>query len=255
MEISFRAHTGFGAGLRVDLERIKDKDGVWKRMEGFLFQEPSYRNGSRAVIGFLFLQCPCQVGRGASPLWTGCSFHLGLFYPLPGSRVFLERTGWDKNNPEVLPRFHGAAIFAAGFIRESVGTRFKRIFRWGLRTRTLFPRQDQAAIFALKGEMKPADDFFTMTSEASWYYYLDKPCPTRFPYIWTAAPEEFQREIVQDLSLKKVKWVLFRDDDWSGWIDGISNEEKFPVVARFIRGNYHPFQSVEGREIWVLNGS
>ncbi len=147
-----------------------------------------------------------------------------------------------------------ASILAAGVIRDIRWKALQKNFPLETADSAFIPPEDRAAILFLKSEMKPGDEFFTMTSEASWYYYLDKPCPTRFPYIWTAAPEAFQRDINQDLLIKKVKWVLFRDDDWSGRIDDISNEEKFPVVARFIRENYHPFQNIAGREIWVLNG-
>ena len=58
--------------------------------------------------------------------------------------------------------------------------------------------------------------------------------------------------MVKDLSAKKVKWVLYKDDDWSDWIDGISNVEKFPVVSQFVRDHYRPFKNVGGNDIWVL---
>ncbi len=151
--------------------------------------------------------------------------------------------------------FAVTAILAAGTIRDIRWNVLQKNFPLGTADEDFIPAQDQAAILFLKGEMGPEDEFFTLTSEASWYYYLGKACPTRFPYIWTAAPEVFQREIVQSLCAKKVKWVLFRDDDWSGRIDGIPNEEKFPVITAFIHANYHPFRSIEGREFWVLNGN
>jgi hypothetical protein len=114
---------------------------------------------------------------------------------------------------------------------------------------------DQKTIMCLRENMKPTDDFFTMTSEASWYYFINKPCPTRFPYLWTAAPRVFQEEISQVLAQKKVKWVLYKDQDWSYQIDGISNEEKFPVVSRFIKENYRLFKNIDGNELWVLKNS
>lgn len=112
--------------------------------------------------------------------------------------------------------------------------------------------KDQETIRFLKGRMGPSDSFFTLTSEASWYYFLGMPCPTRFPYIWLAPPQPFQEEIVRDLESKRVKWVLYRDDDWSYRMDGIPNDEKFPIVAQFIRESYKPYRTIEGNEIWIL---
>lgn len=117
------------------------------------------------------------------------------------------------------------------------------------------PPDDAEALGFLQGNMKKGDLFFTLTSEAIWYYYLGLPCPTRFPYVWVAAPRPFQKEIVRDLDAKKVKWVLFKDEDWSYRVDGIPNDEKFPVISDFIRGHYRFFKTVAGHEFWVLKGS
>jgi hypothetical protein len=117
----------------------------------------------------------------------------------------------------------------------------------------LLPAQ-QALVDALKPQMRKGDGFFTMTSEASWYYFLDEACPTRYPYLWTGVTEAAQEEIVRDLRDKKVKWILYRDTDWSYRIDGIGNDEKFPVINQYVLKSYQPFFSVEGNEVWVLKG-
>ena len=117
----------------------------------------------------------------------------------------------------------------------------------------LLPAQ-RALVDELKPRMKKGDGFFTMTSEASWYYFLDEACPTRYPYLWTAVTEKAQEEIVRDLRAKKVKWILYRDADWSYRIDDIGNDEKFPVINQYVLKNYQPCFSVEGNEVWVLKG-
>ena len=116
----------------------------------------------------------------------------------------------------------------------------------------MFTEGQKATAAFLSGQLKAGEKFFTLTSEAGWYYLLDQPCPTRFPYIWVAAPEAYQEEIVQNLEAQKVKWVLFKDGDWSYQMDGISNEEKFPILVRFIRERYEPYKTIAGNEIWVL---
>jgi len=116
-------------------------------------------------------------------------------------------------------------------------------------------KNQQDLVEKLKPLIHKDDGFFTFTSEASWYYLLDQPCPTRYPYLWIAAPKPAQEEVVRDLADKKVKWILYRDEDWSYRVDGIGNDEKFPVVNEFILKNYRPYFSVEGNEVWVLKGA
>jgi hypothetical protein len=118
----------------------------------------------------------------------------------------------------------------------------------------ILPEQ-QALVDRLKPLIGKNDGFFTMTSEAAWYYLLDQPCPVRYPYLWTAVTAGAQEEVVRDLADKKVKWVLYRDGDWSYRVDGIGNDEKFPIVNQYILNNYQPCFSVEGNEVWVLKGS
>ncbi len=99
--------------------------------------------------------------------------------------------------------------------------------------------------------IKPGDGFFTFTPEAGWYYLLRQPCPTPYPYLWTAVTIEAQKEVVGALEEKRVKWVLYRDQEWSWQIDGIPNDRKFPVIAAYLAQNYQPAFNVDGSEIWV----
>lgn len=36
----------------------------------------------------------------------------------------------------------------------------------------------------LRKDLSKDEDFLCMTSEAIWYYLVDKPCPIRFPVVW-----------------------------------------------------------------------
>jgi hypothetical protein len=45
-----------------------------------------------------------------------------------------------------------------------------------------------------------------MTSEGSWYYFIEKACPTRFPVVWFASTTFYQEEIVSDLKNNNVKY-------------------------------------------------
>jgi hypothetical protein len=103
----------------------------------------------------------------------------------------------------------------------------------------------------LRESLAPEESFFTMTSEALWYYLLDRPCPTRFLVVWFAAPAFYQEEIIRDLQRNNTKLVLYRNAAPSNGIDGISNEQRLPLVAAYLKEHYEPWRKVEDHEIWI----
>lgn len=186
-------------------------------------------------------------------VYSSCLLYIGLFYTVTKQVYF----SFLKSRfiREWMPRFVTGLIFAIAslcLVHLLRGNVIQQNFPLRMTDTELMSPAYEETVRFLRDKIKPGDGFFTMTSEASWYYSLGQVCPTRFPYIWTAAPLIFQAEIVQSLSMKKVKWVLYKDADWSYTIDGISNEEKFPIIARFIQHSYRPYKSMDGNEIWVL---
>lgn len=105
----------------------------------------------------------------------------------------------------------------------------------------------------LRANMNESDDFLTMTNEASWYYFLDKPCPIRFNIIMFASPVSFQEEVVHKLAAKPPKFVLFRNSHWAYKINDIEAERVVPKIARFIRDYYRPDTVIGSQEIWRLH--
>ncbi len=137
-------------------------------------------------------------------------------------------------------------------VREPV---WKRNFPLKVSDSVFLSSPQKQTLGFLKWVRKPGDVFFSLSSNACWYYLLNQPAPTRFPYIWIAALPVFQEEVVRDLSEKKVKWVLYRQAEWYDNIDGIPNQRKLPIISAYIRGHFHPFAKVGGDEIWIRDGS
>ena len=77
----------------------------------------------------------------------------------------------------------GLAVFISFFclVRDFRADVLKANFPLGTPDEAFISPTDQATIRLLRENMGPADNFFTLTAEASWYYFLDKPCPTKFP--------------------------------------------------------------------------
>ena len=103
----------------------------------------------------------------------------------------------------------------------------------------------------IRSNLGPGESFFTLTSEALWYYLIDRPCPARFPVVWFAAPHFYQQEIIRDLEGKKVKLVLYHNQAPSNFIDGIRNDRRLPLLTAYVREHYVPWRHIEGHEIWI----
>jgi hypothetical protein len=113
------------------------------------------------------------------------------------------------------------------------------------------PDEYQNAATFLSGVLKPGENFVTMTNEASFYYFVDRPCPVRFPVVWFAMPEQFQREMVADMEKNNVRYVIYRNRNPVNDIDNIKNVTRLPIVFDHINRNYEPYRTVDGNEIWI----
>lgn len=94
--------------------------------------------------------------------------------------------------------------------------------------------------------------FYPLTSDATWFYVLGLRCPNRFPSMWFAAPDFYQREVINGLKENKTKFILYKNINDSGVFDGITNEERAPIIMNYIHSNYAPDTVVSGNEIWRI---
>jgi len=107
-------------------------------------------------------------------------------------------------------------------------------------------------IIFLREHLEEDEYFLTFTNYAIWYYFVNKPSPTRFPAIFFATPDFYQKEIVRDLRLKDVKYVLYRSEsDKSVIIDDIENQVRLPIVFDFIRNNYVFLKKIDENHIYA----
>jgi len=113
------------------------------------------------------------------------------------------------------------------------------------------PNNYKATISFLKDNLDDEEGFITMTSEASWYYLIDRACPIRFPVIWFASPNFYQKEIVEQLKTSHIKYILYKNDHWANSIDGFTNEVRLPIVIRYIKQHYKFFKKIDDNEIWI----
>lgn len=103
----------------------------------------------------------------------------------------------------------------------------------------------------MKANLGDDEEFLTLTSEASWYYFLNKPCPIRFGVIYQAMPPFYQEGIVSSLKKGSVKFVLYRNDHWANEVDGFGLEGRIPLVVKYIEDNFVIHKKIDHNEIWI----
>jgi hypothetical protein len=115
----------------------------------------------------------------------------------------------------------------------------------------LIPARYKATVSFLKDNLSPKDEFFTMTSEGCWYYFIDRSCPTRFPVSCFAATSFYQHEVVEDLKRSNVKFILYRNNNWTSTIFGLSTEVRQPIITDYIKRHYTFFITIDDNELWI----
>ncbi|NOZ25218.1 MAG: hypothetical protein GXO94_03895 [Nitrospirae bacterium] len=191
----------------------------------------------------------------SSPLTYILSMYILIKHYLHG---FLQREGFG--------RLRRILVYAVTFVVvvSSVGGVY-RIYKKDLITKR-FPikvkdsdfilDKYKATIKFLKENLKDDEKFFTFTNEASWYYFIDQPAPTRFPTLLYAMPYFYQEEVVEDLKKANIKYVLYTNSDWynsvSGFnFEGFSNEVRFPIVLDYLKKNFVFYKMIDDNEIWI----
>jgi hypothetical protein len=110
--------------------------------------------------------------------------------------------------------------------------------------------QSQVTAF-LKKELKTGEPFFAFSNDASWYYLLNRPCPTAYPSLWVASPKALQIRVVESLEKKRVRLVLYKNSHWSSSIDDIPDAQRFPAINSYIQERYKFYKKIADQEIWI----
>lgn len=145
-------------------------------------------------------------------------------------------------------------VLLAGYLILAVpATNWAHIYRFPLNLpdSTFIPKSYVETVEYLKQNMNEEDDFLTLTSEASWYYFLDKPCPIRFNVIYQAMPPFYQDEIISDLQTKNVRYILYKNSHWANVPEGYDIKDRLPDVVSYIHEHFAFCKQIGGNEIWI----
>ncbi|MDI6831007.1 MAG: hypothetical protein QME88_06690 [Actinomycetota bacterium] len=169
---------------------------------------------------------------------------------------YLQEISYAQGEGGPLRSFTAAFIAAIFVINSSMAVLYHREvieanFPLHVHDDVIVPEDYQEAAAFIKQNLEEGERFLTLTSEASWYYLLDVPCPIRFLAIALAAPYFYQEEVVEDLQNKPVKFILYSNDNWANRASDMDNHERLPVIMEYIDANYIHYRYVGSNDIWI----
>lgn len=96
------------------------------------------------------------------------------------------------------------------------------------------------------------EPIFDFSNQPAFYFFADRPNPTRFYQIPIASPLDWQNEILADLARTRPRVVLRGSPEDYDRFDGISNDLRAAGVASWLDRAYEFRRNVRGVEIWEL---
>ena len=109
-------------------------------------------------------------------------------------------------------------------------------------------RDVSAAIGALTKRNEPIFDF---SNQPAFYYFADRPNPTRFYQVPILSPREFQSETIRALEKARPKVILRRSPEGFDQFDGVTNDLRAQAVSGYIDEVYRFDHAMRGVELWT----
>ncbi|MCU1244701.1 MAG: hypothetical protein JWN02_611 [Acidobacteria bacterium] len=91
---------------------------------------------------------------------------------------------------------------------------------------------------------------FDFSNQPAFYFFCDRPNPTRFYQVPILSPREFQQETIVALERAKPPLVLRRSPQQFDNFDGVDNRVRAQAVAAYIDEHYAFARATRGVEIW-----
>jgi hypothetical protein len=98
---------------------------------------------------------------------------------------------------------------------------------------------------------KPEEPIFDFSNQPAFYFFADRPNPTRFYQVPILSPRAFQAETLRALEQAKPKVILRRSPELFDQFDGVTNDLRAQAVSAYIDDVYRFHRSVRGVELWT----
>jgi hypothetical protein len=98
---------------------------------------------------------------------------------------------------------------------------------------------------------KRGEPIFDFSNQPAFYFFADRPNPTRFYQVPILSPARFQRETIVALERTKPKVVIRRSPELFDQFDGVTNDVRAQAVSAYLDDTYQFHKTVRGVEIWT----
>ena len=98
---------------------------------------------------------------------------------------------------------------------------------------------------------RPNEPVFDFSNQPAFYFFADRPNPTRFYQVPILSPRPFQAETIAALERAKPKVILRRSPELYDQFDGVSNDLRAQAVSAYIDELYRFHKAVRGVELWT----
>jgi hypothetical protein len=103
----------------------------------------------------------------------------------------------------------------------------------------------------LDSHLKGNQSFVTLTSEASWYYLANKPCPINYPVIWYAFTSSQRTEVANEIKNNDSIKYIITNNNWTSDFDFVPNPVRFPEIYKVLYAYYAPKIGIGQQTIWI----
>lgn len=98
---------------------------------------------------------------------------------------------------------------------------------------------------------KPNEAIFDFSNQPAFYFFANRPNPTRFYQIPILSPAVFQAEAIDALEQSKARVVLRRSPELFDQFDGVRNELRAQALAAYLDDTYIFDRNIRGVELWT----
>ena len=95
------------------------------------------------------------------------------------------------------------------------------------------------------------EPIFDFSNQPAFYFFANRPNPTRFYQVPILSPPAFQAETIAALERAKPKVILRRSPERFDQFDGVTNDLRAQAVSAYIHDTYQFHKAVRGVELWT----
>lgn len=144
------------------------------------------------------------------------------------------------------------------WIPDLINARIEDLVRYQARVLKVYDTEEafhvrwriQAVTDVIDSLTRRNDPIFDFSNQPAFYFFADRPNPTRFYQVPIASPREFQAEIIRALERAKPKVVIRTSSENFDEFDGVPNSMRAQAVAAYLDDCYRFDRSIRGVEIW-----